>query len=236
MTAVIGAMVLCVLSEFRVQCWPCDLNGPCEPLRRPNAIIPIWLRRIIRSLDRDGILKHSQTGINSEGGVSVQEFRPAAWTLAWRSSSWGLAGHGRVYVVRRLMECDPVDPFPPSSAPLPCPYPQNTNTRTGHHWRGRKPPCHMADRQLRSNLFPLVTANRSHCRPNLMSGIIWQRQIWHVREGKESGESRSHRLLAALRVRENSQEETVLPSFPLLECRSNECEPNWGFQLSDLKD
>lgn len=154
-------------------------------------------------------------------GVRVQEFQAAALTLARRSSPWGLTGHGRVYVARRLMERDPLDPFPLSptlylegsggSTP-PLLLPQNTNTGTGC-WRGRKPPCHMADGQLRSNLSLLVTANRSRSR------IIWwaesfDRDKFDVyvrrRESQSRYQRRNHRLTL----------------FPLLECRSIKWQPN----------
>lgn len=53
----------------------------------------------------------------------------------------------------------------PAQTPLP---PKHKYTHRGtHRWRGRKPPCHMADKQLQSNLFPLVTADRSR------SLLIW---------------------------------------------------------------
>lgn len=42
---------------------------------------------------------------------------------------------------------------------------------------------------------PISRSKQEPQPPNLMSGIIWQRQIWHIRQGREICESRLHRLL-----------------------------------------
>lgn len=95
-----------------------------------------------------------------------------------------LTGHGLIYVPEETDRARP--PGLTSSvaslfflcgagwepAPIPLPPKHKYTHRSTHRWRGRKPPCHMADKQLHSNLFPLVTANRSH------SLLIWWAELF----------------------------------------------------------
>lgn len=80
-------------------------------------------------------------------------------------------GHGPVYV-----EADRARPPGPASsvasAPTPLPPKHKYTQRSTYRWRRRKPPCHMADKQLQGNLFPLVTANRSR------SLLIWWAELF----------------------------------------------------------
>lgn len=93
-------------------------------------------------------------------------------------------GHSPVYVPEEADWARP--PGPASSvaslfflrgtgwepAPAPLPPKHKYTHRSTHRWRGRKPPCHMADKQLQSNLFLLVTANRSR------SPLIWWAELF----------------------------------------------------------
>lgn len=182
-------------------------NGPCESFRQPNAITPIWLRRVIRSLDRDGIHKHSQTGINGEGGerqgISTGRLDADVAKLFLRPDGSGPC--------LRYEETDGVWPRRPVSSVSRTLFgrerrehlstaapPKHKHT----HWplEGEEATLSHGWQAAAQQFVPISHSKQEPQPPNLISGIIWQRQIWHIRQGREIFESRLHCLLVALRV------------------------------------